>query len=355
MIETDAVIKEAGLVRLTDRGPGIYRKGHMGKFYFENAAGKRVVRKSDLDRIRNLVIPPAWKDVWICPKKNGYLQAVGVDAAGRKQYLYHPDWTAKRSNDKYFRLLEFGKKLPKARMAIQKDLKRKNLDERKVLAICVEIMQKTLIRIGNKNYKETYGTFGLTTLRDRHLKVKGSELTLDFIGKKGVRQVARYSDKRLARLVKQCQDVPGQELFQYFVGKDTHRSVDSTQINNYIRSITGGDFTAKDFRTWGGTLEAMRQMSKCVRVHENIPSKKAIVEVLNCVAKKLGNTRAVCKASYVYPTLITSFESGQLLPYLQKMKMVGEDTEALENQNEKILMKFLKDCQQGKIKELNLP
>ncbi|MEJ5963532.1 DNA topoisomerase IB [Pedobacter immunditicola] len=345
-METSEEIKLSGLVYITDTAPGIYRKGKPGAFFYVDKEGKRITDEAQLERIKALVLPPAWTQVWIAPKKNAYLQATGVDAAGRKQYRYHHEWTSRRSERKYFRLLEFGSVLPKVRKRIAKDLKRKEFDEQKVLAICVQVMLKTLIRVGNEFYKQNYGSFGLSTLRDKHAKINGNTLKLDFVGKKGVKQEVTLNDKTLARLVKKCKEIPGQELFQYYKQGQERRSVDSGKINDYIREITGSDFTAKDFRTWGGTLEALRQLAKCITTQEEErPKKKVIVEVLDCVASKLGNTRAVCKSSYVYPLLLEAFENDRLSKYLKQVDTEKPHTQYAMENDEKVLMKFLKQAQ----------
>lgn len=349
MTGTPEEIKEIGLVYLTDSQPGIYRKGKPGKFYYADSHGNRVTDPGQLDRIKALVLPPAWTGVWIAPKKNAHLQATGIDAAGRKQYKYHAAWTSRRSDSKYFRLLEFGKVLPQARKRITKDLRRKELDEQKVLAICVQLMQKTLIRVGNEAYKQLYGSYGLSTLKDKHLKINGHTMRLSFVGKKGVKQEVVLNDKTLSRLVKKCRDIPGQDLFQYYTNGNEHKPVDSGRINNYIKEITGSDFTAKDFRTWGGTLEALRQLAVCSIAADERPKKKVVVEVLDCVAAKLGNTRAVCKSSYVYPILLQTFEDNQLDKYLKMISTGQPDTiKTLEN-DEKVLMKFLRAAQKNKL------
>ncbi|WP_442590455.1 DNA topoisomerase IB [Pedobacter sp. AW31-3R] len=346
MVQTPEEIKESGLVYVTDSMPGIYRKGVPGKFYYEDKNGVRIKDESILERVLGLVLPPAWTNVWIAAKKNAYLQATGLDAAKRKQYRYHPKWTSRQSDHKYFRLLEFGKVLPLVRKRIAKDLRRKDYDEQKVLAICLQVMQKTLIRVGNESYAQLYGSYGLSTLRTKHAKVEGNQLKLKFIGKKGVKQEVVLNDRSLAKMVKHCMEIPGQDLFQYYTEGREHRGIDSGKINNYIREITGSDFTAKDFRTWGGTLEALRQMAICnCNVEEERPKKKIIVHVLDCVASKLGNTRAVCKSSYVYPLLLEAFENDRLEKYLKKIHTTQPDTiKAMEN-DEKVLMKFLKEMQ----------
>lgn len=343
MFQTLEEIKESGLVYVTDSKPGIYRKGKPGKFHYEDKNGKVVKEEHHLERIRALVLPPAWTSVWISPTKNGYLQATGIDAAGRKQYRYHASWTSRRSDQKYFRLLEFGKALPLARKRIAKDLRRKEFDEQKVLAICLEFMQKTLIRIGNESYKQLYGSYGLSTLRNKHVKIEGNQLKLSFVGKKGVQQELNLNDKTLSKLVKRCMEIPGQDLFQYYTTDHERRSIDSGKINNYIKEITGDDFSAKDFRTWGGTLEAMRQLAICCsNVEEQQPKKKVIVQVLDCVASKLGNTRAVCKSSYVYPLLLEAFENDTLGKYLKKINVNRAHTRLGMENDEKVLMQFLK-------------
>lgn len=342
MVQTPEEIKESGLVYVTDSMPGIYRKGKPGNFHYEDKNGQKITDQVQLDRIKSLVLPPAWTEVWIATRKNAYLQATGLDAAERKQYRYHPQWTSRRSDHKYFRLLEFGKALPNARKRIAKDLKRPVYDEQKVLAICVQVMLKTLIRVGNEAYAQQYGSYGLSTLRNKHAKVEGNTLKLKFVGKKGVKQEVVLNDKSLAKMVKRCMEIPGQDLFQYYTEGKEHRGVDSGKINNYIREITGSDFTAKDFRTWGGTLETLRQLALCSGNIEERPKKKIIVEVLDCVASKLGNTRAVCKSSYVYPLLLEAFENDQLAKYLKKIHLEKPDSlQAMEN-DEKILMQFLK-------------
>ncbi|RZK91201.1 MAG: DNA topoisomerase IB, partial [Pedobacter sp.] len=231
MVSVAEVIESSSLVFVDPTKPGIYRKGKPGKFFYEDKNGNRIKEEKDLERIKKLVLPPAWKDVWISPKKNGYLQAIGTDVAGRKQYRYHADWTARRSDHKYFRLLEFGKVLPQARKRIAKDLKRKNFDEIKVLALCLATIEHTLIRIGNESHKKNYGSYGLSTLKDQHFKQKDGGFTLSFIGKKGVKQDVKVTDKRLAKLIKKSKDIPGQELFQYYTKDGKHRGVDSGMIN----------------------------------------------------------------------------------------------------------------------------
>ena len=340
-------VKASGLTYVSDSSAGILRKGKAGKFTYLDKNGEKIVDEKHLARINSLVIPPAWQDVWIAKKPNAHLQVTGIDAAGRKQYKYHQKWTERRSDNKYYNLLEFGKALPKARKQLAKDLKRKDLDERKVLAICVDVLQHSLIRVGNESYKQLYGSFGLSTLRDRHVKINGSKIKMTFVGKKGVKQDLELTNRRLANMVKKCRDIPGQQLFQYYKDGKEHRGIDSGKINQYIKEITGDDFTAKDFRTWGGTLEAFRQFAKCsvdsTGEESKTHTKKEIVGVLDCVASKLGNTRAVCKSSYVYPLLITAYEEKKLDKFMKKLLKAKTNDKGSLHEDEKVLLSFLKE------------
>ncbi|WP_410220729.1 DNA topoisomerase IB [Pedobacter sp.] len=342
MVSTTEIINDSHLVFVSPHKEGIYRKGLSGKFSYEDSDGNKITDRSTLERIQKLVLPPAWKDVWISSKKNGYLQAVGVDTAGRKQYRYHPDWVKRRANEKYFRLLDFGKALPNLRKQVEKDLRRKNLDERKVLAICVKVLQETLIRIGSPAYEKNYNSYGLSTLKDKHFKEKNKTAFLCFVGKKGVKQEIKLTDKRLTKLLKKCRDIPGQELFQFYTNENERKTIDSGMINQYIREITNDYFTAKDFRTWGGTLEAMRQLAICSRENPEISTKKLVVNALDCVAAKLGNTRAVCKSAYVYPVLLEAFERGDLQRYLKRISLTKEDEKKALKNDEAVLIQFLK-------------
>ncbi len=346
MIETEIeeLLEENGLIYMTDSSRGITRKKTEEGFVYYNSKGLEIQDEKILGRIKKLALPPAWENVWISPKANAHLQATGIDQAGRKQYRYHNDWSKFRNENKYYRLLEFGKKLPEFRRNLQKDLKRKNYDDRKVLAISVSLMQKTLIRIGNESYKQMYGSYGLSTLRDKHVKIEGTQVKLAFRGKKGIQHEIKLTDRSLAKLVKKCRDIPGQELFQYYTESGQHKSIDSGMINQYIKEITCCDFTAKDFRTWAGTLEALRTYAELEFPESNNKRKKVTVVMLDIVASKLGNTRAVCKKSYVFPPLIEAYENGDLLPYLKKIKKdTTEVTDTSLSTDEKVLLSFLKN------------
>ncbi len=343
MTSDQETLDEAGLVYSSDSNPGISRKKTGKNFIYLDRKGNKIEDEKTLDRIKKLVLPPAWTDVWIAEKKNAHLQATGIDAAGRKQYKYHHDWAKQRNETKYFRLLEFGSKLPEFRKNIQKDLRRRELDERKVLAISLNMMQKTLIRIGNESYKQLYGSYGLTTLRDKHVKINGNSLKLSFKGKKGVQHEIDISDKGLARLVKKCRDIPGQELFQYYTPDGDRKSIDSGKVNNYIKEISCCDFTAKDFRTWAGTMHTLKHLAEFEYPDNQTLKKKIMLTAIDQVAAKLGNTRAICKKSYIFPALLDEYESGALQPYLKKISRSADFTgERGLNHDEKVLLSFLK-------------
>lgn len=342
MTETEELLEDNGLIYMTDSMPGISREKNEQGYTYYHASGKVVKHAKTLERIKKLVLPPAWEHVWIAPRANAHLQATGIDQAGRKQYRYHHDWAKSRNESKFYRLLDFGKKLPEFRKNLQKDLKRREYGERKVLAISVSLMEKTLIRVGNESYKQLYGSYGLSTLRDKHVKIDGHDLRLAFKGKKGVMHEIKLTDRSLARLVKRCRDIPGQELFQYYSSEGVRCSIDSGMVNKYIKEITACDFTAKDFRTWSGTLEALRIYSDYEYSDNITKRKKVTVAMLDSVASKLGNTRTVCKKYYVFPALIEAYESGQLLPFLKRIKRDDQlVTDVGHSPDEKLLLKFL--------------
>ncbi|MEJ6979158.1 DNA topoisomerase IB [Pedobacter sp. P351] len=352
MSDTEILLEENNLIYLTDSAPGITRVARRGTFKYFNQKSEEVIDDKTLDRIKKLVLPPAWQNVWIAPKQNAHLQATGIDQAGRKQYRYHHDWAKSRNENKFYRLLEFGKKLPEFRKNLKKDLRRREMDERKVLAISISLMEKTLIRIGSESYKHLYGSYGLSTLRDKHIKIDGGAMKLSFKGKKGVQHEIDLNDRTLAKLVKKCRDIPGQELFQYYTTGGDKKSIDSGMINRYIKEIACCDFTAKDFRTWFGTLEALRIYSEYEFTDLESKRKKVTVAMLDKVSSKLGNTRTVCKKYYVFPPLIASYENGTLYPYLKKVKRVLPTTVNTGlTADEKVLLTYLKNERKKKVQE----
>jgi DNA topoisomerase-1 len=300
----------AHLRYVSDDGPGIARRRNGSGFSYWTADGRRLRAKDDLARIRGLVIPPAWTDVWISPIANGHIQATGRDARRRKQYRYHARWREVRDEVKYGRLLAFGAALPGIRKRTAHDQQQTALTRTKVLATLVQLLEKTLIRVGNEEYMRENNSFGLTTMRARHAEVKGSTVTFEFRAKSGVQQVIGLNDKRLARTVKRCQDLPGQTLFQYLDDDGARQSVDSSDVNDYLREITGQDFTAKDFRTWAGTVLAACALRTLASYDSEAEAKRNIVEAVAQVAKKLGNTKAVSRKCYIHPAVLEAYMDG---------------------------------------------
>lgn len=330
------------LVYINDQGlPGITRKKN-GKT-FQYLYGTKVVKdKKKIDRIKKLVIPPAWEDVWICALENGHLQATGVDAKKRKQYRYHPLWTALRNHTKFYRMLQFGYALPKIRLQIEKDLTLQGLPEKKVLAAVVSLMERTNIRVGNNVYEKLYGSFGLTTLKDKHAKVSGSSVKFSFRGKKGVMHDVNLRHKKLAKIVRACREIPGKELFQFYGEDGERKSIDSGMVNSYIKEISDEDFTAKDFRTWAGTVSAFLAFKEIGLAETDTQARKNVVAALDKVAGHLGNTRNVCKKYYVHPLIVNLYESQSLKKYIEALDVIEEpDNKSDLTREEKIILKIL--------------
>lgn len=388
------------LVYVNDQQPGIHRIRKDDQFHY--LCGKKKLRdKKTLERIKKLAIPPAWEEVWICSIDNGHLQATGFDVKKRKQYRYHPLWNSLRNHTKFYRLHEFGKSIPLIRQQVEKDLSLKGLPVEKVLAAVVCLMEQTSIRVGNNLYEKLNGSFGLTTLKDKHVKISGDKMQFIFKGKKGVSHNVSLKSKRLAKIVKACRDIPGKELFQYYDHDGNHKCIDSGMVNNYLKSITGKDFTAKDFRTWSGTVHsliAFKEITICSTLENNAEdnakasikdrnndnrkdwrkhSRKKIAEendsqtaanitldqassstttstltkaeikshillVLDHVAAHLGNTRTVCKKYYVHPAIIELYENCRLHPYLNQLD--DNETNHADDQltcEERLLMTIL--------------
>jgi len=265
-----------------------------------------------------LAIPPAWRDVWICPIAHGHLQATGIDAKGRKQYRYHPRWRAVRDETKYDRMRLFGRALPGIRARVERDLARSGLPREKILATIVRLLETTLIRVGNEEYARQNASFGLTTMQDRHVDISGATLTFEFRGKSGISHSIDLTDRRLAKIVKRSQDLPGYELFQYLDEQGTRRSVDSADVNAYLKEISGEEFTAKDFRTWAGTVLAARALQEFQTFDSQAQAKRNVVQAIEAVAKRLGNTKAVCRKCYVHPRVIDLYMDGSLLQTLKR-------------------------------------
>ena len=303
-------LRGVGLTYVSDLDPGIGRRNCGHRFSYFDADGQAIVDETTLDRIRGLAIPPAWTNVWIAPTERGHIQATGRDARGRKQYRYHPRWRAIRDGDKYDRLVAFGRALPRLRRQIDRDLARRGLPREKVVAAAVRVMEITLIRVGNEEYVKANRSFGLTTLRNRHARIGSEKTVFEFRGKSGKVHTASFSDRRLARILKACQDLPGQHLFQYLDDEGHRHSVESVDVNAYIRDALGDDFSAKDFRTWAGTLAAARALVEAPG--KGGPSKMRIVTCVRAVAGVLGNTPAVCRKAYIHPAVLSTYEAGAL-------------------------------------------
>jgi DNA topoisomerase-1 len=297
----------ANLRYVTGEGPGIFRKRRGTGFYYIGPDSKPVRDTATLDRIRSLVIPPAWENVWICPTANGHIQAVGRDARGRKQYRYHARYRAIRDEAKFGRMIAFGAALPKIRKQIEADLSLPGLPKRKVLAAIVRLLDETCIRIGNEEYARANQSFGLTTLRDRHAQIEGPTVRLHFRGKSNQEHDITLRDRRLARIVKRCQDLPGQELFQYQLDNGERDKVDSSDVNEYLREITQDDFSAKDFRTWHGTVHMFQQLAALGPASSATETKRNIVQAVKETAKHLGNRPAACRKYYIHPAVFESY------------------------------------------------
>lgn len=339
--DEEKTARAANLVYVNDKEPGIERKKSNKKFEYYYK-GETIKDDEELLRIKHLVVPPAWAGVWICKKENGHLQATGYDVKNRKQYKYHPHWNSLRNHTKYYRLIEFGKALPAIRIQLEKDLRAQELCLKKVLAAVVRLMEQTSIRVGNSFYEKTYGSFGLTTLKDKHVTFNGNAVSFAFVGKKGVAHNITLKNKRLADIIKKCRDVPGRELFQFYDEKGNRHSIDSGLVNNYIKEISNADFTAKDFRTWAGTIQAflaLKAMGCCDTAAE---TKRRIAEALDIVSMHLGNTRTVCKKYYVHPLILSLYESKKLEKYIDELDTIEKhDNKSDLSSEEKIVMKIL--------------
>ncbi|MFC0384462.1 DNA topoisomerase IB [Muricoccus vinaceus] len=313
IVEPREAARAAGLRYVNDTRPGITRHAERDGFGYRDASGKPVRDEATLERIRALAIPPAYADVWICPHANGHIQATGRDARGRKQYRYHPRWRETRDATKYEHMAEFAQALPAIRARVSADLRRRGLPREKVLATVVRLLETTLIRVGNDDYAKENGSFGLTTLRNRHVAVKGETLRFAFKGKSGKTWKLGIQDRRVARVVRECQDLPGQELFAYPAEDGTLHDVSSGDVNEYLREISGRDITAKDFRTWAGTVMAALALREFEAFDSQAAAKRNIRAAIERVSSRLGNTPTVCRKCYVHPDLLDGYMEGQLV------------------------------------------
>jgi DNA topoisomerase-1 len=331
--------KVAGLRYMSDDRPGITRVRNGKGFRYVDAEGRAVRDPETLARIKALVIPPAWTDVWICPIANGHIQATGRDERGRKQYRYHARWRLVRDETKYSRMIAFGEALPAIRERTARDLRLPGLPRRKVLATVVRLLETTLIRVGNEEYAKANGSFGLTTMHDRHIDVSEGTLRFSFRGKGGVRHSIDLEDRRLAEIVKRCQDLPGQELFQYIDDDGNPQDVDSHDVNEYLREVSGQDFTAKDFRTWAGTVLAAMALQEFEVFDSQAQAKRNVVRAIESVAERLGNTPTICRKCYVHPAVIEAYLDGTMLETLKQLaeQEMADSVRALRPQEAAVL------------------
>jgi DNA topoisomerase-1 len=338
-LDAPTVAKMAGLRYVDDSRPGIRRRSAKDGFRYLLPDGKPLRDEQTEKRIRALAIPPAWTDVWICPHANGHIQATGRDAKGRKQYRYHAQWRSVRDESKYHRMLAFGRALPRIRQKVDEALALPGLPREKALATVVRLLETTMIRVGNTEYARANKSFGLTTLKNRHVEVNGRAVAFRFRGKSGVMHDIRLQDPRVARIIRRMRDLPGQELFQYLDEEGQTHSIDSSDVNDYLREISGEDYTAKDFRTWAGTMLAARELRAFEACTSETEGKKNIVQAITAVAKRLGNTPAVCRKCYVHPAVLESYLCGALHRAAEELRReeAANDPHALDDEELAVL------------------
>jgi DNA topoisomerase I len=330
--------RAAGLRYVSDREPGFARRRRGKGFQYTDADGRSLPREQ-VKRIEALAIPPAWTDVWICRSANGHLQATGRDARGRKQYRYHPRWREVRDETKYHRMLAFGAALPRIRRRVEKDMSGRSLSRERVVATVVHLLDTTNIRVGNDEYARENNSFGLTTIRERHVEVQGSHITFRFRGKSGKMHEVELTDPRAARVLKRCQELPGQDLFQYVDEDGEVVDIDSDDVNSYLQEVTGDDFTAKDFRTWSGTVLAAWALQELGQFGSDTQAKRQVVAAVESVSTELGNTPAICRRCYVHPEVFDAHLDGRLGDILEKeaARKLSKDLDGLTPQEAAVL------------------
>ena len=337
------VAAEMGLRYITDAKPGFTRKRKGTAFDYFDKDGKHITDEKLLERIRSIGIPPAYEDVWISPFANGHIQATGKDARGRKQYRYHTKWRSTRDENKFQHMLQFGDALPAIRKKVAEHLKLPGLPRDKVLACVISLMEKTLIRVGNAEYARDNNSYGLTTLRRKHINVSGSKITFEFTGKSGKDWSLSVNDRRIAGIVNKCADIPGYELFKYIAEDGSRKDVTSSDVNAYLKEITGENFTAKDFRTWSGTVLAALALTEFEKYDSQAQAKKNVVQAIDHVAKQLGNTPAICRKCYIHPEVLESYMTGELAEMINQQidKKIKSDYAHLTDE-EIMVLAFLK-------------
>ena len=339
----EAIIKEMkneSLRYIPDTTPGYFRQKNRNVFTYYDTDGNKIKDEPTLERIKKLVIPPAWKNVWICPKNNGHLQATGLDEKGRKQYIYHEDWTRINQENKFSKIIEFGLSLPKIRQKIQYDMRHPEMDKRKIIATVIWLLEHTFVRVGNEEYQKENNSFGLTTLRNRHAKVNGNEIIFRFRGKHGVENVVEVTNPTVAATIKKCIELPGYELFQYIDDEGKRHVIDSEDVNDFLSEITNDDFTAKDFRTWGATNLSSRILYSIGEAENKTSLEKNIRQTVKQVASHLNNTVSVCRSYYIHPTVIKTYTKKILVPHFENNKSIKPHINGL-SWNESALIKLL--------------
>lgn len=335
--ELTDTLKRARLTYVSDLDPGLGRKRAGRGFSYVGPDGRAIQDKATRARLKALAIPPAWREVWISPSENGHVQATGRDERGRKQYIYHAEWSAFRDAAKFDHMLVFGQGLPRIRRRVDRDLSLPGLPRDKVLAVVVRLLETTLIRIGNASYAKENGSYGLTTLRKRHVDVSGTTVEFDFVGKSGQDWEIELEDARLAKIIRRCEELPGYQLFKYLDEDGETRSVESEDVNGYLREITGEDVTAKDFRTWAGTVAATLLLTGLEPFSSKTQATKNVTGVIKEVAKRLGNTPAICRKSYVHPDVVTCYLEGTLAAQLVSQKVSAKVPRGLYREERSVL------------------
>jgi DNA topoisomerase I len=341
-LDPEGAARAAGLVYVSDEAPGVRRRRAGRGFAYTAPDGAPVRAAKELRRIRAMAVPPAWTDVWICPSARGHIQATGRDARGRKQYRYHPYWRQTRDRTKFDRMAAFGAALPGIRHSVREDLARDGLPKEKVLATIVRLLDLTYMRVGNRRYARDNGSFGLTTMRNAHADVSGETISFEFRGKGGKAHSVDVRDPRVARIIKRCQEIPGQLLFQYLDADGERKPIASDDVNAYLQEITGEDFTAKDFRTWAGTVLAARALRKSGAASTGKHARKNVLDAISTVAEMLGNTVAVCRACYVHPRVVDAYLDGSLLAMRRRRSPAGPHPDDRLRPDEATLLAFLR-------------
>jgi DNA topoisomerase-1 len=333
-------MKNESLRYITDSVPGFFRQKNRNVFTYYNTEGNKIKDEAVLTRIKSLVIPPAWENVWIAPIRNGHMQATGIDEKGRKQYIYHPDWTKIAQENKFSKMIDFGLSLPKIRSKVQYDMKLDGMDKRKIIATIIWLLEHTFVRIGNEEYQKENNSYGLTTLRNKHARVKGDEVIFRFRGKHGVENIIEVTNKEVAKTIKKCIELPGYELFQYIDDDGNRHVIDSQDVNDFLSEVTQDEFSAKDFRTWGATNLSSRLLYEAGNVETIKEIQSKVRDTVKQVASHLNNTVSVCRNYYIHPVVIKTYTKKILVPHFNDQRKTKTQTKGL-SWNEEALIKLL--------------